>query len=604
MITFLNIEIRNFMSIGNEWLHFDYKTGLSYVYGENYDVTEEENLSVISNGSGKTVVLVDAPLFALYGRTQRRIKKAEAINIQNGCDCEVRLSFKKDDDVYIIERGMKPDKIIIIKNGVAESEEAKKRQANKVIEEEILDGISFEVFKNLIVLNGTSSKHFFEYGKNEKRTFINEVFRLGFLDYLQVQLTESVKSKRLELDKFEIQKVAKEEEIERLKSLVEAAESGEVVDTSGDLNHKILQEETKIEAAQTILNGIESEVFGGTKEEHTRKHEFAVAKINETNEEIIRLDASIDSLRKEYQRLKTDYEYISTQSNCPQCTQPISQELRTGLNKRLADEGLDVQVSATKVKEEKATLEDKIQKMRDWMNLANASMNTYQTNANIVTHSTSLLTEYKNQLNAKPEGGVSIEAINEEIKTLDQNFQDFNVELEEVKRDYQIHKVCRDLVGGKNFYGFYISIFRNYLNKAINEYLEKMVSPHRIKFNNDLEADVYDGNLKAHSYDNLSTGEKAKINLALLLSFFDVLHAFHRMETSLLVLDEILDSGLDSPSIVLLHEILKEKAKANPHLGIYVVSHKDSKGVWSAQEECSKVVFCKKMGFTTVKEDE
>ena len=204
------------MSIGNEWLRFNYKTGLTYVYGENYDVTDEENLSVISNGSGKTVVLVDAPLFALYGRTQRKIKRAETVNLQNGCECEVRLCFTKENDTYIIERGLKPDKIVIIKNGVAESEEAKKRQANKIIEEDLLDGISFEVFKNLIVLNGTSSKHFFEYGKQEKRTFINEVFRLGFLDYLQVQLTESVKNKKYELDKFEIQKVAKEEENPKL----------------------------------------------------------------------------------------------------------------------------------------------------------------------------------------------------------------------------------------------------------------------------------------------------------------------------------------------------------------------------------------------------
>jgi len=91
MLHFKWIELKNFMSVGNEWLHFDYTTGLSYVYGENHDVIEEEELSTISNGSGKTVVLVDAPLFALYGRTQRKIKRAEIVNIQNGCDTEVRL---------------------------------------------------------------------------------------------------------------------------------------------------------------------------------------------------------------------------------------------------------------------------------------------------------------------------------------------------------------------------------------------------------------------------------------------------------------------------------------------------------------------------------
>jgi len=602
MLRFNWIEMRNFMSVGNEWLRFDYTVGLSYVYGENYDVTEEDQLSMISNGAGKTVVLVDAPLFALYGRTQRKIKRAEIVIIQNGCDCEVRLCFNKDKDEYIIERGLKPDKIIIIKNGVAESEEAKKRIANRVIEEEILDGISFEVFKNLIVLNGTSSKHFFEYGKHEKRTFINEVFRLGFLDYLQMQLTDQIKSKKTELEKYDIQKGAKEEEIDRLKSLFDAAESGEVVDTTQDLQTKILQESQKIQQAQTTVQQIERDFFGGSVENHGQKHEFAKNKINETNEEIIRLDASIQNLRNRYQRLKDQYEHISTQSECPQCTQKISDELRAELYKKLMSQGAEIRTEAEGMKTQKSELEQKIEKMRDWMTKANQALEVHRNNTNILSQSTTLLQEYQKQLQTKPEGGVSLEKITEEIKALEHGFQDFLNEMEIAVKDFQIHKVTRDLVGGKNFYGFYISVFRKYLNKAINEYLEKMVSPHRIQFNNDLEADVYDGDMNIHSYDNLSTGEKAKINIALLMSFFDVLHAFHRMETSLLVLDEVLDVGIDSVGIRMLHNILKEKAEANPNLGIYVVSHKDSQSVWSEQEQCGKVIFERRMGFTTIKE--
>jgi DNA repair exonuclease SbcCD ATPase subunit len=603
MITFKYLELRNFMSVGNAWLHFDYRTGLTYVYGENHDVAESNDMTLISNGSGKTVVLVDAPLFALYGRTQRRIKRAEIINIQNGCDCEVKLCFEKDGSEYVIERGLKPDKIIIIKDGVPESEEAKKRQANKVIEEEILDGISYEVFKNLIVLNGTSSKHFFEYGKNEKRAFINEVFRLGFLDYLQSQLTEDVKAKRTEVEKTDIQKEAKEKEIERLRNLAEAQENGEVYDNTTELQNKILEESQKIATAQATLTEIATVHFDGDVQNYQQKCDYATQKITETNNEIVRMDSSITNLRNQYQKLKNDYENIANESFCSHCTQSIPDSLKQTLFSKLKNEGAVIVQNAEQMKGEKEELDTRLEQMREWLKTAKTALETHQTTTQALATSTTLMQEYQNQLNASNDPVDSLEKINEEIKTAEEELKEISTKLYKDREEYKVLKVSRDLVGGKNFYGYYIGVFRNYLNKAINEYLEKMVSPHRIRFNNSLEADVFDGDMGIHSYDNLSTGEKAKINIALLLSFFDVLHSFHRMETSLLVLDEVLDTGIDSVGIVMLHKILRKKIENNPHLGVYVVSHKNSENTFAEKEGIGKVVFERRMGFTTLQED-
>jgi len=602
MIKFNWIEIRNFMSVGNSWLHFNYTTGLTYVYGENYDVSEQNDMTLISNGSGKTVVLVDAPLFALYGKTQRRIKRSEIVNIQNGCDCEVKLAFEKEGTEYIIERGLKPDKVIIIKDGVPESEEARKRQANRVIEDDILDGISYEVFKNLIVLNGTSSKHFFEYGKNEKRVFINEVFRLEFLDYLQGKLTEEFKDKKSELEKIGIQFDAKEKEINRLKNIVEAQENGEIYDHTTELQGKILEESNNISLAQTQIQRIENEFFGGDINNYQSKCEFANNKIADTNNEIIRLDSSLTGLGNDFNKLKTDYEKISNESFCSHCTQTIPDSLKQSLFNRLNTDGSLITTQANQMKEQKEQLSANLKLMRDWLTTANAALETHRLSTQSLSTSTTLLQEYQNQVNSAQDPSQNLEKINEEIKLAEEELKEINNSQIAAGKEYRILKVSRDLVGGKNFYGYYIGVFRNYLNKSINEYLAKMVSPHRIKFNNNLEADVFDGDMGIHSYDNLSTGEKSKINIALLISFFDVLHTFHRMETSLLVLDEVLDNGIDSVGIAMLHNILKEKIAANPNLGIYVVSHKNSENTFAEKEGIGQVVFERRMGFTTLKE--
>lgn len=601
MIRFQSIQVRNFMSVGNEWLTFDYGTGLFYVYGENEDVDNGSDVSNISNGTGKTVVLVDAPLFALYGRTQRKIKKHELVNIQNQSDCEVKLTLQKDGDVYIIERGLKPDKVVIYKNGEPEVEEAKKRKVNRIIEEEILDGISFEVFKNLIVLNGNTSKHFFEYGKNEKRNFINEVFRLGFLEYLQINLTNTLKEKKEELDRKNVQITSKKEEIERLRKLYQSIQSGNEKETNQEIQKKIEDEKKKLEAAKQKVQTIEQTVFQGDKKTQEERIANAQKKIESTNAEIVRLDSEVNNCRQRYTTLKKQFEQILQQNECPQCTQPIPDTLKQKLKDKIVSSRNEIIQKAQEVKAAKESRQQKIPVMREWLKKANEALTEYNNTISFISNSSLLMEEYSKQIQSK--SGYNLDSITKEIEELERAYKTICDEYKNLEHDFNTHKVCRDLVGGKNFYGYYISVFRKYLNNSINEYLNKMASTHHVKFNNDLEADVFDGEQSVHSYDNLSTGEKSKINIALLLSFFDVLNSFHRMETNILVLDEVLDTGLDTSAVRLLLNILQEKVSERQDIGIYVVSHKDANSSFAAQENAGKIVFQKRLGFTTIKEN-
>lgn len=602
MLNFKKIYCQNFMSIGHDGLEFDYATGLFYCYGINNDVSSDSDGTPISNGSGKTVCLVDAPLFALYGRTQRNINKADIINIQNGSDCLVKLTFQKDGVEYIIERGLKPDKIIIYKDGESEKEEAKKREANRIIVDEILDGISFEVFKNLIVLNGTSSKHFFEYGKNEKRVFINEVFRLGFLDYLQDNLTEEVKDKKTKMEKLEIQKESKEKEVERLKGLYEAAESGDVVDiTLEELETKLQEESTKLIYDSARIKEIEQNTFKNNIPDYNTKYSLATTKVEDVNKEIMKYEFFITDLSKQLAKLREDWVRVTNQNICVHCTQHIPDSLKAKLQLEIKESAKKIKDEVLTYQQEKSNKESSIYKMKLWLEAAKAAITEYETKVSDISHSRTLIEQYENQIKTKNANPISLDKINEEIKNADTELQDINREYEEVKADFSIHKVCRDIVSDKNFYGYYISVFRKYLNQAINQYLTKMASPHIIQFNNDLEAEVSDGTLRINSYASLSTGEKAKINLSLLLSFFDVLHAFHRMRTSILVLDEVLDCGIDGEGIKLLNNILKEKIEENKDLGIYVVSHKNAETNWDKQEGIKKIIFEKRNGFTSYK---
>lgn len=602
LIKFNRIEVRNFMSVGNDGITFDYATGMFYCYGINHDVSSDEDGTPISNGSGKTVCLVDAPLFALYGRTQRNINKSEIINIQNDGECSVKLYFEKDGVDYAIERGIKPDKLIIYKDGEPEKEESKKREANRIIVDELLDGISFEVFKNLIVLNGTTSKHFFEYGKNEKRSFINEVFRLGFLDYLQDNLTDEVKEKKSKIEILEIQKEAKVKEAERLSGLYEATENGDVLDISLEaLQTKLTDESQKFIMTNARTHQLETTVFQSNIADYNLKYDAASSKLEATNKDIAQLQFSTGELSRQLDKLRNDWNRVTTQNVCVHCTQPIPENLKQKLQTEIKESATKIKAELDTINNEKTNKEAAVFKMRCWVDAAREAIREYDVKCSELIHSKQLIEQYENQIKNKVSNPNSLDKINTEIANVQKEMEDITKILDESKADYNVHKICRDIVSDKNFYGYYISMFRKYLNQTINQYLEKLASPHRVQFNNDLTAEVSNGELKIHSYDNLSTGEKAKVNLSLLISFFDVLHAFHRMRTNILVLDEVLDLGIDSEGVKLLHNVLKEKVEENKELGIYIVSHKNAESTFTDQEGIKKVVFEKRNGFTSLK---
>ena len=72
------------------------------------------------------------------------------------------------------------------------------------------------------------------------------------------------------------------------------------------------------------------------------------------------------------------------------------------------------------------------------------------------------------------------------------------------------------------------------------------------------------------SYASFSEGEKARLDLALLLTWRSVAKMKNSSHTNLLILDEVFDGSLDNIGIDSLMEILNDMGDTN----IFVISHK------------------------------
>jgi len=137
----------------------------------------------------------------------------------------------------------------------------------------------------------------------------------------------------------------------------------------------------------------------------------------------------------------------------------------------------------------------------------------------------------------------------------------------------------------------------SFLNHRLKEYLIALGLPHKVEFTHEMTAHISQFGREL-DFGNLSSGQKARVNLALSFSFRDVLQKSHD-SINVCMLDEVLDVGLDSVGVQNAARMLKRKAR-DEDLALFIISHRD---------EVSNI-FDKKMvvqmtkGFSSVKEEE
>jgi ABC-type glutathione transport system ATPase component len=112
----------------------------------------------------------------------------------------------------------------------------------------------------------------------------------------------------------------------------------------------------------------------------------------------------------------------------------------------------------------------------------------------------------------------------------------------------------------------------SHLNASLSEYLNQLNLPHRVTFTNDLSVDITKLG-KEYDYDQLSSGQAKRLILALSWAFRDVWESTNQ-NVNLLMIDELIDSGLDAhgtdAAVELLRTMAREKQK-----NIFLISHKE-----------------------------
>ena len=170
-VNFKSITIQNFLSIGKP-ITIPFTSGINIITGKNKDKDDE-------NGVGKSTIC-DAFFFAIFGETIRKLNKERIVNNIAKKNCKVELTFEIDKNgtitKYRIERGLAPSFCTIYINDNEDKTLATIPITNLYIIN--LINTTQNIFKNTITMSGNKSIPFMSQKKNEKREFIEGIFRL------------------------------------------------------------------------------------------------------------------------------------------------------------------------------------------------------------------------------------------------------------------------------------------------------------------------------------------------------------------------------------------------------------------------------------------
>lgn len=555
-VKFKQLKFKNILSYGNVYETIDFENGL--------------NVIKAPNGSGKSTIL-DALNYALFGKPFRNIKMDGLINRINGKQLVVEIEFQVGFDTWRIKRGEKPKILEIYKNG----ESVDKLSSKKLVQNEIdkLLGINQKLFKNIVGVAVTNNKPFLSMPIWEKRELIENIFNIDVLAEMAKEVKRrktieqtSAKLKVTESQSIDNQIADNRKYVENMQSYIDGFNEKKVNDKANMLQH-IADCESKVK------NNIKNIKIA------TDKLEALSEALSSKPDETIyaKTMKSLGIAENDKKRIQKTIDTLKDKPTCPLCGNDMNGEhakshmieLQSEIDKIIKETIPSLKKietdynTALEAYNKNVKLETVIkQKMRE----EEFSKNNLMADIDV---SKSKLTEIENRVCT-----FDVTEYKDKLDKLLESQKLLQSEIEDLKKQIELDTQLIDVLGDDGIKVYFFRKLIPIFNQNVNHYLKKFEMPIYIEFDEQMQETITNGRNEME-YDQFSGGEKTRIDMSVLLSFFNISRIISNWSCSLLFIDEILDSGIDKHGIeqflATLYNIITENDKK---LGIYLVSHK------------------------------
>ncbi len=524
------------MIIHNIRIH-DFKS----CYGDHtFDFDKMKGLIKLSGpiGAGKTTI-GEALLYGLYG-TVKGQNNSQLIS-WNCKSCEVELNItSKNKKVHIIRNIREP--LIVEINGKTLSA-SNKRDTQTILEEEIYDVPKLAVVKMCIIsFNAFNSLASMNTG--ETKQFLDDIF--GFKLFSEYNNEIVIERKNHVNEQLKLESIY-EENLNQIEHLKEKQSTQAIeLKQSLDIDGLTIQRQSLLENGINLKEKKETLI----KERDLIIKEYE-CKINDHQINMTKIMTLGKQAKEHYNTFKKGI--------CPTCGQKIDQN-HIDEYKNKYDEYIK---SYKEIEREKKAIEQQ----------KNDKYNSYIEPINECDQQMSALRNKITSIDAE------IKSYNDSIQLINANYDELIKEYEEksIKIKEELDK-CMIEIGEWNDMNDLFSKTLRYnllenliphINRSIQFFINKLEQNYKIEFDQEFKAHIYvDGWDKEISYNNLSTGQRKSLDLAIIFGILQNIIA--NVEFNILFLDELF-SNMDVNARNIMLSLLNETMDSNKT--VFIINH-------------------------------
>jgi len=570
MIVFKTLKWRNFLSTGNTFTEFHLNQATT-------------NLIVGTNGAGKSTIL-DALTFSLFGKPFRKINKPMLINSINGSDLVTQIEFESGKNQYKIIRGIKPTIFEIWQNGVILDQSSSISDYQNFLEKNILK-MNYKSFTQIVVLGSSTFVPFMRLPLASRREIIEDILDIQIFSVMNVNLKEKLKFANDDIKDRDYQIDLLQEKVMMQKNFIVNLDLQNQNDIQ-EKNNKIIH-----------LTNLEQKVILKLKELDEQKNALnkEMSNFENATNKLKKLGNLRGKIQQRFATHKKEHQFFTENTTCPTCTQHISEDLRDAKVSEIMSsikelkQGMDEMELTIKLEEKRE--QEFFKLTAKWQE----NFKDYQIQQFQISSYQSQIQDLQREISELQNNNSNRNEEESKLCGLEKTLQEAKNQMIAMKEERDCLLIASQLLKDNGIKTRIIKRYLPIMNKLINEYLQNMDFYVNFTLNESFEETIKSRYRDSFSYESFSEGEKARIDIALLLTWRAIAKLKNSVDTNLLILDEIFDGSLDQSGTSELGWILRNFDK---NTNVFVISHKEG-----MEEKFDKTWKCEKVkNFSVVRE--
>jgi len=547
MITFKRITWSNFLSTGNHPTTINLNTNST-------------SLIIGTNGAGKSTIL-DALTFSLYGKSFRKINKAQLVNTTNEKNCLVEICFSSNNVEWRIERGIKPNIFKIYRGGEELNQNASANDQQKWLEQNVLK-MNYKSFTQIVILGSSSFVPFMQLPTNSRREVVEELLDIKIFSSMNEIVKSRIRCVKDDIRTLELKKESLKDKVDMQRDFIKQIED----QGKEDISYKEHQINALLMEENTYIN----------KNEDCNKEVIDIQGRMETLEgatkKLKEFGAIEGKLSMKIAKVIKDQTFFDKNTVCPTCSQDIEERFRLNRISDFKNKAKELQEGYLKLQEaiEKEEIRESqfkqlsgdLSKLLNGITKNNSQINGCQQQIKRLEHEIQTITSQIANRNTEHE---KLEQFRTSLQDTFENISDKKEKITYLDFTYNLLKDG----------GVKSQIIKKYLpiiNQQANKYLQMMDFYINFKLDEEFTETIESPIHEDFSYASFSEGEKMRIDLALLFTWREVARMKNSVNTNLLIMDEVFDSSLDGFGT---EEFLKIIRFVIKDANIFVISHKE-----------------------------